>query len=136
MTPLFDYTITVLNKRAGRDSADKLDAWKKTVLHHCSWSSQAVRSVSGTTVSLGNAYVVRVPKSDAYRPYGQWIADMEGFTFSTGDYIIRGEIPDEVTPKTVQAIVNRYRPEAFEIKLFRDNTGTIEALEHYRLEGT
>lgn len=135
MLPTFDYTITVLNKLAARDSATKLDVWKATVLHNCSWSGRAERSVSGSTVSVGNVFVVRVPKSADYHPYHEWKDTMDGFTFSTGDYIIRGEITEEVTPNTVLNIVNSHKPEAFIVKMFQDNTGTIEALEHYHIEG-
>lgn len=135
MLPTFDYTITVLNKLSARDSATKLDVWKSTVLHNCSWSGKAERSMDGNNAVVGNVFVVRVPKSADYHPYNEWKESMDGFTFSTGDYIIRGEVTDEVTPNTVQSIINAHKPEAFIIKLFQDNTGTVEALEHYHIEG-
>lgn len=135
MLPTFDYTITVLNKLSARDSATKLDVWKATVLHNCAWSGRAERSVQGNTVSVGNVFVVRVPKSSDYYPYNDWKKSMDGFTFSTGDYIIKGEITEEITPDSVLDIVNAHKPEAFIIKLFQDNTGTVEALEHYHIEG-
>lgn len=135
MLPTFDYTVTVLNKLDYRDSATKLDIWKATVLHNCSWSGRVERSMDGNNATVGNVFVVRVPRSADYHPYNEWKESMEGFTFSTGDYIIRGEITEEVTPSTVQSIVNTHKPEAFIIKLFQDNTGTVEALEHYHIEG-
>lgn len=135
MLPTFDYTITVLNKLAARDSATKLDVWKSTVLHNCSWSGKAERSMDGNNAVVGNVFVVRVPKSDYYHPYNEWKESMDGFTFSTGDYIVRGEVTEEVTSSTIQNIVNAHKPEAFIIKLFQDNTGTVEALEHYHIEG-
>lgn len=136
LLPTFDYTITVLNKLDSKDSATKMDVWKKTVLNNCSWSTQIVRTVQGSTVSIGSTFVVRVPKNSEYHPYSQWKETLDGFTFSTGDFIILGEIQeDTVTPNTVGDIVNAYRPQAFEVRLFKDNTGTIEALEHYRIEG-
>lgn len=135
MLPTFDYTITVLNKLAAKDSATKLDVWKSTVLHNCAWSGKAERSMDGNNATVGNVFVVRVPKSADYHPYNEWKETMDGFTFSTGDYIIRGEVTEEVTPSTVQDIVNRHKPEAFIVKMFQDNTGTVEALEHYHIEG-
>ncbi len=137
--PTFKHTITVLNKRDGKDSPDHLDAWKKTVLHQCTWtekqtSSQGARLSDGVEVSKGSDYLVRVPPSDEYQPYSAWKADMAGFTFSPGDYVIKGEISDEVTAETVQSVVNKYRPNAFQVQLFRDNAGT-GYLDHYRLEG-
>lgn len=132
--PTFDTTITVLNRRAGMDSPDNLDAWKKTVLHGCFWSAQTIRSVSGADISLASSYLVRVPRSSAYRTYDAWKSDMVGFTFSTGDIIVKGEVKEDVTPESARDILRRY-PDSFTVSLFRDNSGAVEALEHYRLEG-
>lgn len=137
--PTFRHTVTVLNKRDGRDSLDHLDAWKKTVLRQCAWKQTETRGQRGQTsealeVTEGADYLVRVPPSGEYRPYSEWKKDMAGFTFSPGDYVIKGEIAGEVTAETVQSVVNQYRPDAFEVRLFRDNTGT-GYLDHYRLEG-
>lgn len=136
--PTWIHTVTVLNKRAGRDSPDGLDAWKKTVLHDCFWAGKQTRGQSGrmstaVEVNEGASYLLRVPQSVDYRPYLEWKADMIGFTFSPGDYIVRGEVAEEITPETVQSVVEKYRPEAFEVQLFKDNTDG--PLPHYRLEG-
>ncbi len=136
MLPTFGYTITVLNRLKAKHSTTKLDIWKKTVLHNCFLSTQAIRSITGTTVSISNNFICRVPKNENYRPYNDWIYDLEGFTFSTGDYVIKGEIQEDIIePNNIRDIVDKYRPNAFEIRLFKDNTGAIEVLEHYHLEG-
>lgn len=136
LLPTFDYTLTLLNRVKATDSTTGLDVWKKTVLKNCAFSSRAIRNVQGSnTVSLGSAYVVRIPKNDDYKPYNEWYQTLEGFTFSTGDYIIKGEISEDVSPKNVVSLINKYRPDAFEIRLFKDNTGTVELLEHYHIEG-
>lgn len=131
--PTWIHTVTVLNRRSGRDSPDGLDAWKKTVLHDCFWAGKQTRGKSGQEVNEGASYLLRVPRSPNYRPYLEWEADTVGFTFSPGDYIIRGEVAEEITPETVQGVVERYRPDAFEVQLFKDNT--VGPLPHYRLEG-
>lgn len=137
--PTFKHTVTVLNKRDGLDSPDHLDAWKKTVLKQCAWKQTETRSQSGqlseeAEANEGADCLVRVPPSSEYRPYSAWKNTMEGFTFSPGDYVIKGEVREEVTAETVQSIVSQHRPDAFEVRLFRDNTGT-GYLDHYRLEG-
>lgn len=131
--PTFRHTITILNKRDGKDSPDHLDAWKKTVLHHCTWTEKQTSS-QGVEVNRGADYLARVPPSAEYRSYSAWKADMAGFTFSPGDYVVKGEIPESVTAENVQSVVNKYRPNAFQVQFFRDNTGT-GYLDHYRLEG-
>lgn len=137
--PTFRHTITVLNKRDGLDSPDHLDAWKKTVLRQCAWKQTETQSQSGrlseaVEINKGEDYLVRVPPSTEYRPYSAWKGDMEGFTFSPGDYVLKGEVHEEVTAETVQSVISQHRPDAFEVRLFRDNTGT-GYLDHYRLEG-
>lgn len=137
--PTFRHTVTVLNKLDGADSPDHLDRWKKTVLHDCAWTEKRTQSPSArlseaAEINEGASYLVRVPPSAGYRPYRDWRTDMEGFTFSPGDYIIRGEVSQEVTAETVRAVVEYYRPAAFQVTLFQDNTGT-GYLDHYRLEG-
>lgn len=131
--PTWNDTITVLNKRDGLDSPDGLDAWKKTVLHDCFWAGEQTRGQSGQEISESAAYLLRVPRSADYRPYLDWKTDMEGFTFSPGDYIILGETEKEITPETVQSVLERHRPDAFEVRKFKDNTRG--PLPHYRLEG-
>lgn len=135
LLPNFDYTITILNKLKAVDNDTKLDVWKKTVIKNCSWSTQAVRSVSGSNVLLGSAYIVQIPKDERYQPYNQWKENTAGFTVSVGDYIIKGEITEDVTASNVLKIVNSHRPDAFQINFFRNNTGTVELAEHYRVEG-
>lgn len=137
--PAFKHTVTVLNKRDGLDSHDHLDAWKKTVLRQCAWKQTETQGQTGrlseaVEISKGEEYIVRVPPSEEYQPYSAWKDTMEGFTFSPGDYVLKGEITEEVTAETVQNVVNKYRPDAFEVRLFRDNTGS-GYLDHYRLEG-
>lgn len=131
--PTWNDTVTVLNKRDGLDSPDGLDTWKKTVLHGCFWAGEQTQGQSGQEVSGGASYLLRVPQSADYRTYQDWKADMDGFTFSPGDYIILGEAVEEITPETVQGVVERYRPDAFEVRKFKDNTRG--PLPHYRLEG-
>ncbi len=136
LTPDFDFTITILNKLSGRDTPDRIDQWKKTVLHNCSWSTKAVSAMSGASVLIGGTFVSQIPKSPDYRPYKEWKDNMDGWTVSTGDYVIKGEIgEDDIAAQNVRQIVDLYRPEAFEVRAFQDATGAIEALGHYRLEG-
>lgn len=136
LLPTFNCTITVLNKLDSINSKTGLDLWEKTVLNNCFFSTQAIMNISGATVSIGNKYICRVPENENYRPYDKWIDDLEGFTFSTGDFVIKGEIEEDIiTPNNIRSIVEKYRPNAFEIRFFKDNTSAIEILNHYHLEG-
>lgn len=134
----YKYTITVLNKLKGQDSATKFDVWYKTVLHNSSFTTTTISNISGTTVSVGGVYTVRVPYDPNYKPYSEWIDDpTEGFTFSIGDIIIKGEIEESITtPQEVSKILQKYQPNAFTIRAsLKDNTGVMEFGQHYHIEG-
>lgn len=146
---IYDDTITVINKLDARDAALKQDAYYKTVLHHCMWAVREVRSVSDDgSVSVGTVHQVQIPESERYLPYREWrkAENREGsFTLRTGDYVIRGEVAEEVTPSTIKGIAALYEPDAFQIQAFRDATkgkgfdhstaGVMRFAEVYYVEG-
>jgi len=74
--------------------------------------------------------VYRSPKNTGLTGSGRWTWRA---LLSTGDYIILGEVAGEITPETVQAVVESHWPDAFAVRLFKDNTDG--PLPHYRLEG-
>lgn len=111
-----------------------MDSWKKTVLKDCTWVSEQVMSMEGIKVNLSAKYTVRIPQSSNYKPYHEWKSKMQGFTVSEGDYIIKGTIPYEVTPENVLQIVSSHRPNAFEIRIFKDNTD-LGYENHYKVVG-
>lgn len=138
LTPTFDYTVTILNKLSAKDSTTKRDVWYPVVLHNCSFTGATIRDVQGTTVSVGNAFTCRIPKNEKYRPYKEWKSNTDDyFTLNVGDYVFLGELDDSeiVTPETIQTIYQSHKDTAFCIRAFKDNTGVIESLEHYRVDG-
>ena len=136
LTPTFNKTITVFNRLSAKDSLTGKDVWYRKVLTECSFVGSVVRNASGNTVSVGNAYVCRIPKNESYLPYSEWknAADTH-FTLNVGDYVFLGKITDTVTPNTIQSVYQQHKDTAFQIKAFSDNTGMVKRLEHYRVDG-
>lgn len=138
LLPTFDYTITVINRLKGQHSATKQDVWYATVIHNCDFTVSVERAVNGNVVSVGGVYKCLIPKQSNYLPYNEWKSNPDGnLTFSEGDYIIKGTLAEDElpTPNTIQKIFQAHRPDAFQVKMFSDRTGTIELAEHYELEG-
>ena len=131
----FDTTLTLLNKINGRDSVRGVDEWHKTILSNCSWSVKAIQSTSGSTVNVGAAYIVQIPKSVKYCCYPDWVQQLNGWTISTGDFIVKGVVSEDVTAQNVREIIGKYKPHAFEIRMFQDGSNAFGILEHYRIEG-
>lgn len=148
---IYDETVTVINKLDARDGGLKQDSYHVTVLEHCMWSTKATRTVgSDGTVSVGTTQVVQIPEDANYKPYKDWKSAPNGyFTVRTGDYVVRGEVTEEITDETTAAmlrkIIAQYEPDAFQVQLFRNATkgdgfthstsGVMRFVEAYILEG-
>lgn len=146
---IYDDTITVVNKLDARDAALKQDTYYATVIPHCMWSVKATRAVQADgTVTVGMSHQVQIPESENYMPYREWRkSDVRetAFTVRTGDYIILGEVPDQITASNIREIVKLYEPDAFQVQAFRDATkgdgfdhgtdGALRFAEVYYVEG-
>ena len=91
---------------------------------------------------MNSVYTVRIPASEKYMPYREWIQlseeeRKEFFTCSQKDIVVRGECSDEISgtsPDTASQILSRNKPDAFVVTAFSDNTSHWMA-KHYRLGG-
>lgn len=135
LIPTFNSTITILNRLKGSDSPDKLDKWHKTILKNCFFTNKQSDSGTKGLVSSGVKYICRVYKNKDYYAYNEWKINQKGFTFSLDDYIFLGAIEEEnINTNNIVHLVNKYKPDAFQIKFFKDNT-KVGFLDHYHLEG-
>ncbi len=133
--PTFNQKITILNKLAAADNIEKIDKWYKTVIDGCSWKTKTTRTASNATVSIANSVICRIPFQSNYKAYNQWIDDIENtFTISVGDYIVLGEVAQEVTANNIISIIKNCKPGAIQVKAVADNT-TIEGAKHFKVEG-
>lgn len=144
MNPNYNQTITLYNCYRGNDNPDsKKDIWQKTVLHNCFYKNVIGRSeYADKEPKMNNVYTVRIPVSEKYKPYHEWIRLPEEkrgdfFTCSQKDIVIRGECSDIITgvpPNTASQTLTRYKPDAFVVTAFSDNT-SYRIAKHYRLGG-
>lgn len=144
MNPNYNQTITIYNcLRAADNSNDTKDVWYRTVLEECFYKNVIGRTeYVDKAPKMESAYTVRIPESEKYRPYHEWVKlpDEERsryFTCSQKDIVIQGECSEEITgvsPNTASQILSRYKPDAFVVTAFSDNTSHICG-KHYRLGG-
>lgn len=129
-----DKTITILNRVKAIDSPSKVDTWYKTVVKDCMWTSRTNRTLNGKDVIISQSLVCRIPSHAQYKDYKQWVKDPNKFfTLVAGDYAILGEVTEEITPQNILTIVNKYKPDAFQINSIRINA--VGILDHYKIEG-
>lgn len=123
---IYDSTVTLLNRLDAKDSALNQDAYYKTVLHDCMWNDSSTRTVgSDGTVSLSTTHQVQIPEMEYYLPYREWKKPENRdthFTVKEGDYVILGEVTEDVTPSNYRSVVKSYEPQAFQVQSFQDCT--------------
>jgi hypothetical protein len=109
---MYDKTVTIVNKLKKADSGigATTDTFKKTVIHTAELHKKAVRSVSGSTVSLGETEIVLIPFDSGYLPYSTWKTDTsKGFTMETGDLIFYHELTEVPTSANFATLKATYR---------------------------
>ena len=119
INPNFVHTITHYHKTPS--------GWIRNVYRNCFWKSSQGATQNGTEASMANTYTVRIPAEEAGT----------GFAAATGDIVVLGECLDEISgasPNTSTELLHRYKPDAFKVTAFTDNTAHRMG-KHYRLGG-
>ena len=109
---MYDKTITVVNKLKKVDSGvgATTDTWKKKVITNAEFHKKVVRTVSGSTVSIGESEIVLIPFGQGYLPYETWKSDTtKGFTMEPGDVIFYGTIAETPTNANLTTLKQTYK---------------------------
>ena len=108
---IYNQTITILNKLRKDDSVTGLDIWYKTILHDAAWYTDSARSAGANAVFIGTYITVLIPFHDEFVPYLEWreLGNQEGhYTISTGDYVIRGVVSEDITANNIVKTLQKY----------------------------
>lgn len=112
MIPMYDKTVTIVNKLKKVDSGVNAtnDTWKKTVITNAEFKKKTVRTVSGSTVSIGESEVVLIPFGNGYLPYETWKTDTsKGYTMEPGDVIFYHYLTEVPTSANITALKQSYK---------------------------
>ena len=109
---IYNQKITILNKLKRADTQDKKeDLWFKSVVEDAAWYKDSSRSAGGSSVFIGTYITVLIPFHDEYIQYIDW-KDLDNkentFTVSGGDYIILGDVKEEITAQNVIEVMHKY----------------------------
>lgn len=118
-------TVTIVNRLKGEDNDTGRDMFYKKILKDCVWNDKQIASRNGNTITYSEGYQVHIPQDQkfTYFEYKTWKnkENLEDcFTFSLDDYVILGEVVEEITPDNITDIVDKYKPNAFQIRQFQD----------------
>lgn len=129
LSKLLPQKVTIINRLKSKDNESKRDKFYKKILDNCIWDNSKLANQSGKAIYYSNGYSVQIPTEQKYKykDYREWIKDIENsFTLSLDDYVILGEVTEDITPDNLKDIINRYSPNVFKISL--TNTYTQDGI--------
>ena len=118
LSKLLPQKVTIINRLKSKDNESKRDIFYKKILDNCIWDKAKLANQSGKAIYYSNGYSVQIPTEQncKYKDYREWITDIENsFTLSLDDYVILGEVTEDITPDNLKDIINRYSPNVFKI---------------------
>lgn len=126
-------TVTIINKLRAKDNKTGKDIYYKKKLVDCFWSVKQLSAQAGQTITHSDVVAVHIPKGQefVYLTYDKWKTQIEDcFTLSVDDYLIQGEVSEEVTPENITDLLQRYAPNTCRIKHINDLTMPSDTLDH------
>lgn len=129
LSKLLPQKITIINRLKSKDNESKRDKFYKKILDNCIWDNSKLANQSGKSIYYSRGYSVQIPTEQKYKykDYREWIIDAENsFTLSLDDYVVLGEVTEDITPDNLKDIINRYSPNVFKISL--TNTYTQDGI--------
>lgn len=140
----WDTTITVYNRY--EDPTTNIITWHRTVLNGCFIKNANNKVTVGQTQLETNNIIIRIPQSDNFKDYGEWINTPNDlmdnyFTLHQGDIIVKGDI-DEVIDEYTEGkrstdFLTKYKAVGvcLTISNWQDNTGVGRCSPHYYVNG-
>lgn len=105
---IYSNRVSILNKLKRGDGTSGSDEWFVTVVDNVAWYRNSERTVSNSGVYIGEYKTILIPFNTAYLPYDEWKNNTEGhFTVSEGDYIVLGEVTEDITAKNVVSVMKK-----------------------------
>ena len=123
MFAIYNETLTILNKLKASDTMSKQDLWFKHVIQNGAWYMTNETSMSGTTVNISSKITILIPNNSMYQEYNVWKQgsnQLAHFTMSTGDYIVKGLVDEEITSQNITKILSMYGNDVCSVKSVRE----------------
>lgn len=138
LNSIYNQKVTILNKLKRADSGTNKDVWYKHTVEDAAWYEESVRNILQNGVAIGTIIIVLIPFHDEYEGYKDWCGDNDRdtrFTMSSGDYIVLGEVPEEITPDNVVSVMKQYEGSVCLVKHIKKPHKRFGASVQLRVEG-
>lgn len=135
---IYKQRITILNKLKRADASGNLDEWYKSTVDNAVWYEDSARNSGGNGVYIGTYITVLIPFSEDYVPYKEWktLQDKsEKFTMSSGDYIVLGDVPEEIDASNIVEVMKDYEGTKCIVKHIKRPHKRFNATVQLKIEG-
>ena len=135
---IYNQRVTILNKLKRTDNKTGVDVWRKSTVDDVVWYTKSARSAGSSSVFIGTYITVLFPFNSRYLPYMEWKKpgnQEEHFTMSCGDYIILGDIPENITANNIIKVLEQYRENVCQVKHYNANYKRFGARVQLKVEG-
>lgn len=135
---IYNQRVTILNKLKRTDSKTGVDVWRKSTVDDVVWYTKSSRSAGSSSVFIGTYITVLFPFNSRYLPYMEWKKpgnQEEHFTMSCGDYIILGDVPENITANNIIKVLEQYGENVCQVKHHNANYKRFGARVQLKVEG-
>lgn len=135
---IYNQRVTILNKLKRTDSKTGVDVWRKSTVDDVVWYTKSARSAGSSSVFIGTYITVLFPFNSRYLPYMEWKKpgnQEEHFTMSCGDYIILGDVPENITANNIIKVLEQYGENVCQVKHHNANYKRFGARVQLKVEG-
>lgn len=135
---IYNQRVTILNKLKRTDSKTGVDVWRKSTVDDVVWYTKSARSAGSSSVFIGTYITVLFPFNTRYLPYMEWKKpgnQEEHFTMSSGDYIILGDVPENITANNIIKVLEQYGENVCQVKHHNANYKRFGARVQLKVEG-
>lgn len=135
---IYNQRVTILNKLKRTDSKTGVDVWRKSIVDDVVWYTKSSRSAGSSSVFIGTYITVLFPFNSRYLPYMEWKKpgnQEEHFTMSSGDYIILGDVPENITANNIIKVLEQYGENVCQVKHHNANYKRFGARVQLKVEG-
>lgn len=135
---IYNQRVTILNKLKRTDNKTGVDVWRKSTVDDVVWYTKSARSAGSSSVFIGTYITVLFPFNSRYLPYMEWKKpgnQEEHFTMSSGDYIILGDVPENITANNIIKVLEQYGENVCQVKHHNANYKRFGAKVQLKVEG-
>ena len=135
---IYNQRVTILNKLKRTDNKTGVDVWRKSTVDDVVWYTKSARSAGSSSVFIGTYITVLLPFNSRYLPYMEWKKpgnQEEHFTMSSGDYIILGDVPENITANNIIKVLEQYGENVCQVKHHNANYKRFGARVQLKVEG-